>query len=93
MSTQGPERAGKPQYFDDPALDALYQMVLVLGEEIAALREQVDTMLALHDAGKVPTGGEMDGHDLGEAYDTVRKRFVERLLEPLQDLADDETEA
>ena len=21
MSTQGPERAGKPQYFDDPALD------------------------------------------------------------------------
>ena len=77
METQGPERAGKPQYFDDPALDALYQMVLVLGEEIAALREQVDTMRALHDAGKVPTRGEMDGHDLGAAYDELRKQFVE----------------
>ena len=31
MKVQGPEGASKPQYFDDPATDALYRMVLTLG--------------------------------------------------------------
>ena len=30
----GAQPADKPAYFDDPAMQALYQMVLILGEEL-----------------------------------------------------------
>ncbi len=91
MSVEGPERGKKPQYFEDPALDCLYQMVLVLGEELAALREQLDAMLAIHEQGGVPTAAAVDEFDPGEKYEDVRRAFVERLLEPLQDLIERES--
>ena len=30
----GAQPADKPAYFDDPAMQAFYQMVLILGEEL-----------------------------------------------------------
>mgnify|MGYP003350276061 CR=1 FL=1 len=36
----GAQPSDKPAYFEDPAMQALYQMVLILGEELAATREQ-----------------------------------------------------
>lgn len=90
MSVTGPERARKPQYFEDPGLDCLYQMILVLGEELAALREQVDAAAAIQSQGDAPTREAVAAFDLGAEYDAVRQAFVERLLEPLQDLMDRE---
>ena len=91
MSIKGPDRGAKPQYFDDPALDCLYQMVLVLGEELAALREQLDAMTAIHEQGETPTAAALDDFDPGERYEEIRQAFVDRLLEPLQDLVERET--
>ena len=91
-TSPGPGPADKPQYFDDPAVDALYQMVLVLGEEIGALREQLDSIVALHDAGTTPDRAALDAADLGEQYDAVRKAFVDRLLEPLEEMIRRESE-
>ncbi len=90
MSIQGPDRGQKPQYFDDPALDCLYQMVLVLGEELAALREQVDAIVALNDRGELPTSAALDAFDPAEKYEDVRRTFVKRLLEPLEELIERE---
>ena len=91
MSVKGPERGAKPQYFKDPALDSLYQMVLVLGEEVAAMREQLDAMTAIHGQGGTPTAAALDDFDPGERYAEIRQAFVERLLEPLEDLIERET--
>lgn len=90
MKVQGPQGAAKPQYFDDPAIDALYRMVLVLGEEIAVLQEQVHAMTALHAEGESPTEQALDAFHPDEAFDKLRQRFAERLLEPVQHLIDRE---
>lgn len=90
MTIQGPEGATKPQYFKDPALDALYQMVLVLGEEMAAMREQVHAISAVHAEGGVPTTDVLNDYDPGPQYEEMRRQFAERLLTPLQDLIDRE---
>ena len=54
-----PQAAPKPQYFNDPAVDALYQMVLVLAEEIFTLGEKLDAMVVLHE-GQRPTASALD---------------------------------
>ena len=84
---KGPERGEKPQYFPDPAVDALYQMMLVLAEELAVLRERVDGISVLVAQEDRSAGDSLDTIDLGTDYDAVRKAFVTRLLEPLRDLA------
>jgi hypothetical protein len=93
MGVKGPQRAPAPQYFSDPGLDALYQMMLVLAEEVAVLRERVDAALAVQQEGEMATRERVDARDLGDAYDPVRKDFVQRLLEPLEDLAERESKA
>ena len=93
MGVKGPQRTSAPQYFSDPGLDALYQMMLVLAEEVAVLRERVDAALAVQQEGEMATGERVDARDLGDAYDAVRKDFVQRLLEPLEDLAERESKA
>ncbi|NIM70507.1 MAG: hypothetical protein GTN86_07955 [Xanthomonadales bacterium] len=90
MAVRGPERGAKPQHFSDPALDGLYQMMLVLAEELAAIRERLDTALAILASGKTPTDEALDAFDLGPGYDEVRRQFVQRLLEPLEELIEQE---
>ena len=93
MKVQGPEGASKPQYFDDPATDALYRMVLTLGEEVAVLQEQLHAMRALHDVETTPTSDAMDAFVPTAQFDEQRQQFVARLLEPVHDLLKAELKA
>ena len=68
-------------------------MMLVLAEEVAVLRERVDAALAVQQEGEMATCERVDALDLGDAYDPVRKDFVQRLLEPLEDLAERESKS
>jgi len=81
-----PQAAPKPQYFNDPAVDALYQMVLVLAEEVFTLREKLDAVITLHDQGRRPTSAELDTLDTDAIFEARRQAFVERLLAPLDEL-------
>ncbi len=81
-----PQAAPKPQYFNDPAVDALYQMVLVLAEEVFTLRDKLDAVVTLHDQGRSATSAELDALDTDARFEARRRVFVERLLEPLHDL-------
>lgn len=83
-----PSAAPKPQYFKDPAIDALYQIVLVLEEEVFTLRERLDSVIALHDDGQVPTTDALDALDNDAIFAARRQALVERLLEPLKDLVE-----
>ena len=57
---EGAQPAKKPVYFDDPAVQALYQMVLILGEELAATREQLHALIALCDEGQLPSAQALE---------------------------------
>jgi hypothetical protein len=81
-----PGAAPKPQYFKDPAVDALYQIVLVLEEEVFTLRERLDSVIALHDDGQLPTTSALDGLDTDAIFASRREALVERFLEPLKEL-------
>jgi len=83
----GAQPADKPAYFDDPAMQALYQMVLILGEELAATREQLHALIALCEQGKVPSAEEIESFIPDESFDVERREWVARLLEPLDQLA------
>ena len=85
-----PRAVPKPQYFKDPAVDALYQIVLVLEEEVFTLRERLDSVIALHDNGQLPTTSALDALDTDAIFAARREAIVERLLEPLKDLIERE---
>jgi len=84
---EGAQPAAKPVYFHDPALQALYQMVLVLGEELAATREQLHALIALSEDGVVPTAEAIERFLPRDDFDTERADWVTRLLEPLEQIA------
>ena len=84
---EGAQPADKPIYFDDPALQTLYQMVLVLGEELAATREQLHALIALSEKGVVPTAEAIESFLPEDQFDAERADWVARLLEPLEKIA------
>ena len=84
---EGAQPADKPVYFADPALQALYQMVLILGEELAATREQLHALIALCEEGSVPSAEALEAFVPYEQFDLERADWVARLLEPLQQIA------
>ena len=84
---EGAQPADKPIYFDDPALQTLYQMVLVLGEELAATREQLHALIALSEKGVVPTAEAIESFLPDDQFDVERADWVARLLEPLEKIA------
>jgi len=83
---QGAQPADKPAYFEDPAMQALYQMVLILGEELAATREQLHALIALCEEGAVPSAEALEAFVPDEQFDLERADWVSRLLEPLEQM-------
>ncbi len=83
---QGAQPLDKPAYFEDPAMQALYQMVLILGEELAATREQLHALIALCEEGAVPSAAALESFVPDEQFDLERADWVSRLLEPLEQM-------
>lgn len=84
---EGAQPAEKPVYFDDPAVQALYQMVLILGEELAATREQLHALIALCEEGRLPSAQALEAFVPDAHFDLERADWVARLLEPLEQIA------
>ena len=85
--TQGAQPSDKPAYFEDQAMQALYQMVLILGEELAATREQLHALIALCEEGAVPAAEALEAFVPDEQFDLERADWVSRLLEPLEQMS------
>ncbi len=86
--TEGAQPAEKPTYFEDPAVQALYQMVLILGEELAATREQLHALIKLHESGEITSVDTIDAFVPDESFDLERADWVARLMEPLTQIAE-----
>ena len=83
----GAQPSGKPAYFEDPAMQALFQMVLILGEELAATCEQLHALIALCEEGAVPSAEALEAFVPDEQFDLERADWVSRLLEPLEQMS------
>ena len=75
VALSGKRAKGKrPEFFDDPALDRLYSVVFALVAEVSVLRERLDTVERLLEA-----GGTIRREDI-EAYAPDRAAGEERGL-------------
>jgi len=82
-------RGGRAYFFDDPAIDKVLNMVVVLGSEVWTLRERLAALEAIQirQGGLAP--GELDAHEFlpdDEArLDAQRKEFIDSLFRILQE--------
>jgi hypothetical protein len=86
------DEAGRPQFFNDPAIDRLVSVVLQLTSEVWVLAERLETMEQLaHRKGQV-SYDEIKNYrpDPAETRDRdiKRDRFVHSVLGPLRETRD-----
>ncbi len=75
IARSGKRAKGKrPEFFDEPALDRLYSLVLALAAEVSALRDRNDTLERL-----LEKGGALNRADI-EAFMPTRQEAEERGL-------------
>ena len=82
-------RGGRPYFFDDPAIDKILNMVVVLGSEVWTLRERLAALEAIQVRQGSLAAGEVDAHDFSpedEAHlAALRKEFIDSLFRVLQE--------
>ena len=81
-------RGGRPYFFDDPAIDKILNMVVVLGSEVWTLRERLAALEAIQVRQGSLASGELDAHDFSPEDETrlagERKEFIDSLFRVLQ---------
>ena len=79
-------------FFDDPFQDRLLAMIMSLGAEVAALREELANLRGALEHKALLSGEEVDGHIPAAAAQALRDRaretLVANLLFPLQQACD-----
>jgi hypothetical protein len=82
-------RGGRPYFFDDPAIDKVLNMVVVLAGEVWTLRERLAAMEALQVRQGGLGAGELDAFDFGPEDEArlagLRKEFIDSLFRVLQE--------
>ena len=81
-------RGGRPYFFDDPAIDKILNMVVVLGSEVWTLRERLAALEAIQVRQGSLASGELDAHDFSPEDEArlagERKEFIDSLFRVLQ---------
>lgn len=93
VALSGRRAKGKrPEYFDDPAVDRLYSMVLAMAAEISALRERQDTVERLLDANGTLRREDIETYEpdraAGEERALATRAYVSRIMRGFQQAAE-----
>ncbi len=79
----------RPQYFHDPAVDKIHQMVLVLIEELSVTRDRLDAVERILEQRNVMTAREVDAYipdELAESERAARRReYIRRVTKIFTD--------
>ena len=74
----------RPQYFPDPAVDKLHAIVMTLVGEVSVLRERLDAVERLLDAGGTLSREAVENYVPDDEADAERRRereaYIERIL-------------
>ena len=78
----------RPEFFDDPALDRLYSVVLALVAEVSVLRERQDTVERMLEAQGVLRREDIEGYEpdrgAGEERGEATRAYVARVMRGFQ---------
>jgi hypothetical protein len=81
-------RGSRPQFFDDPSVDALLVAVLELAQDVSVLRDRLDSYEHFIETQGVVTRAAFEAHqipaDMQSAQAARRKDFIERLLRAIE---------
>jgi hypothetical protein len=94
-STRLPQQAKgeRPQYFADPAIDKVLSITLALAGEVAVLRERLDAVERLLEAGKPVTRATLDAYVPDAAARAERDAWREQFLDVILRVVHQEREA
>ena len=86
----------RPQYFQDPAVDHLHNMILSLVEELSVTRDRADALERLLEQAGVLNSTQLDEYQADDVAaaerQEKRERYIARVLKTFSDQAERETE-
>jgi hypothetical protein len=86
----------RPQYFEDPAVDHLHNMILSLVEELSVTRDRADALERLLEQSGVLNSIQLDQYQADEVAaierQERRERYIARVLKTFSDQAERESE-
>jgi hypothetical protein len=84
VELQKKARGQRPQYFADPAIDKVLSITMALAGETAVMRDRLDTIERLLEAGQSVTQAAIDGFTPDESIrnerDAWRETFLDNVL-------------
>ena len=81
IELQKKARGQRPEYFADPAIDKVLSITMALAGETAVMRDRMDTIERLLEAGQPVTRAAIDGYVPEEAIRTDRDAWREAFLD------------
>lgn len=77
-------RGRRPEYFEDPAVDKLMAITMALAGEVAVMRDRLDTIERLSEAGEKISPSSVDAYqpdpDVRAARDAWREDYLDNVL-------------
>lgn len=80
LQLQTKAKGQRPRYFDDPAIDKVLSITLALAGELAVLRDRVDTIERLAEAGQPISRTAIDAYQPDERVRTERDAWRDTFL-------------
>jgi hypothetical protein len=81
IDLQKKARGERPQYFEDPAIDKTLSITLALAGEVAVLRDRLDSLERLLEAGKPVSRAALDAFEPTPETRAERDRWRDRYLD------------
>lgn len=96
IELQKKARGQRPEYFDDPSIDKVLSITLALAGEVAVLRDRMDTVERLLEAGEPVTRAAIDAYQpdahVRDERDAWRETYLDvvlrRIHQEREDLSD-----
>jgi hypothetical protein len=83
-------KGAQPSFFDAPAIEAMYGMLVVMLEEICVLRDRVDTCERLGEQGIVVTPTSIEAYEADDEVEAFReerrRQTINRVMRPVKTL-------
>jgi len=83
-------KGAQPVFFDQPAMEGMYGMLVVLMEEICVLRDRLDTCERLGEQGIAVTPASVEAYEADAAVEQAREerrvQTIRRVMRPVRQL-------
>ena len=83
-------KGAQPSFFDDPALEAMHGMLIVLLEQVCVLRDRLDTYERLGEQGIAITAQAVEAYEPDDSVEEFREQrrreLIDRVMRPVKAL-------